>query len=127
MSYVTNILLAYSTADDQRPDLREHPIFERINAYLATVSQCGFVRPMDDAWYGGTKCLTGSLLIGAFHTVSVESLVTFLQTLPWKYPSAVQLMVKGEDQVRYRLITVCAWAKAGCDEPERCLCTCCRR
>jgi len=58
-------------------------------------------------WYAGSKLLTANLFLGAYNHLDLSKLITFLRNeIIWDSPSSVQLIVKEEGDLRFRLIDV---------------------
>ena len=100
MSVVTNAILYYDSAGE---------------AFLAKVNEFfrgrkGFVSVKDpalpDAWYGGDRRLEVDLAIGAFNHLDLEGLVQHLRQIGGPYAVDFQLMVREQDEERFRIINI---------------------
>jgi len=50
--------------------------------------------------------MEGNICLGAYNFLDLEGLVAFLRTLEWEYPEAVQLIVKTQEELRFRMIDI---------------------
>jgi hypothetical protein len=63
-----------------------------------------FVIPTHNDWYGGSKAIADTLLIGAFNYFHLDEFVKYIKALPWTYPEKVQLLVRGEDDDQFHSV-----------------------
>jgi hypothetical protein len=98
MSYYTDtILYVGCVGEEERQQLTD-----RINRFFwddefEEYSQIGFVVPGE----------IRGLWIGSLRNIDVEALVEYLKNMDWgELKSPVQLMVKGEDDDRFKIIDV---------------------
>jgi hypothetical protein len=98
---VSNVILAWGL---------ERDALEAVNRFWPDGT--GLVSVDDDrcpmGWYGGTKMLECHLAIGAFNYLDLEGLRAHLETVPWRYPEDVQLMVKGQWSDRFTVYELAA-------------------
>ena len=103
MSRVTNLIVAFSTLED------EAKVIDRMRDYndgkFIIVSVIDEKLPSD--WYGGTKRLECSLLIGAYNYLDLEGFLLFLRSeINWEAIDLVQLFVKEQDNMKFKLINL---------------------
>lgn len=106
MSRVTNLILHIGLFDGNN----EKGNIVEVNRYFEATGGLGLVS-LDDpflpkSWYGGTKNLEANLYAGAFNGLFLEKFLGHLRGLKWKQPERVQLLVKEQDDERFRLINV---------------------
>jgi hypothetical protein len=105
VSDVTNLVLLMSTTDASL-----HTIADELDR-LAEVDRYfddgfGLVGVQDDVWYGGGKASEASMAIGAMNHLDLDSFVAHLQSMDWAVRHEVQLVVKGQQDFRFRVIDV---------------------
>ena len=120
MSLVTNIILSVGVYDDEQ--------IAEVNAYLSKTYEYGNTRPIplidirDPAvspdGYGGTKSLECRLFIGAYNYFRLDEFLAFLQTIRWSDPTSLQLMVKEQQDRKFRLIDVMNYHPASIEEED---------
>jgi hypothetical protein len=106
MSQVTNIILSMGSQDEDE-DKRK---IQEVNAFFEG-EQKGFVLVNDEdspfhGWYGGSKFFAGDVAIGAFNYLHLKKFIEHIQTLKWEMPDEVQLIVREQDDTRFRIINV---------------------
>lgn len=103
MSRVTNLVLCLQAVDDWVTRI------DQVNRYFDGASK-GLVSVDDPslprAWYGGTKFLEAGLYIGAYNHLDLQAFITHLRSIAWECPECVQLLVKEEEDERFRLVNV---------------------
>ncbi|WP_135433281.1 hypothetical protein [Hymenobacter fodinae] len=57
-------------------------------------------------WYGGSKNLECSILIGAYNHLHLKSLIEFMRAMEWENPEDVQLIVLKQWESKFRIIDV---------------------
>ncbi len=88
MSHVTNILLSWSSVEDEADRLRE------VNAWLEARGHRAFSPTWDDMdATGGDRAVEHPTVLGGFNYLNVRGLWQFLWTLGWVDPDSVQLLV----------------------------------
>ena len=55
-------------------------------------------------WYGGTKVLEAELYFGAYIYFDLPDFVDHLRGIVWDAPHLVQIIVKGPEDVAFRLL-----------------------
>jgi hypothetical protein len=105
MSIVTNAILHLGgKAADGKSLIAE------VNRFFEEDDGTGFVlvdnERLPRGWYGGGKMLEAWLAIGAFHQLDLDALVEHLRTIDWPYPGDVQLIVREQEEDRFRMINV---------------------
>lgn len=102
MSVITNVILIHSGSEDyiEQVGFPDHyPIVDAVNSWLFERRHAPLCRL--DQYAGGGKVFTESVYLGAFNHLDVDGLVELVRSLPWRYPESVQLLVKGEDDIRF--------------------------
>jgi hypothetical protein len=96
VSQVTNVIVCHWENDPAR-------VVTDLNLALTRGDESGlFVVPSYRVrWYGGTKALTVSVLIGAFNHLTLTTLTAALETRVWEAPEHVQLFVKEHEAEKF--------------------------
>ena len=103
MSEVTNLIITFSTLEDEERVIAEMKGFVKGDAGFHIVSVNDVRLPQN--WYGGTKCLECNILIGAYKYLDLQLFLGFLRNnVKWEAPDLVQLIVKEEHDMKFRLI-----------------------
>ena len=106
MSYVTNVILHTSLME--WGGWSSHSLLPRVNAFFEESGGGGLVAVDDPAlptgWYGGNKFLEAQLYLGAFNYLILEEFIAHLRSLPWEAPESVQLIIKEENDDKFRVI-----------------------
>lgn len=103
MSRVTNLIITFSTLEDEERIVAEMRAFVKNDNgfYIASVND----ERLPHGWYGGTKNLECSILIGAYNYLDLQLFLDFLRNnVNWEAPDLVQLVVKEQDDMKFRLI-----------------------
>lgn len=111
MSVVTNTILAYGCGERDGWREKHTPMLDAVNRFFE--GSRGFVLANDvdnGGWYGGTKFLECNLAVGAFNYLDLDGLIAHIRSLEWEDPEAVQLIVKEQEDDRFRIIDVFAAA-----------------
>jgi hypothetical protein len=106
MSNVTNLILTISDPDDENKiDQVNSFVYRGIQTDLVSAD---FNKNMAErtSWYGGTKFLEVGIYIGAFNHFPLTDFVKHLKKIDWQYPESIQLMVKGQDDVKFSIIDI---------------------
>jgi len=61
------------------------------------------------AWYGGTKMLEVTILIGALNHFPLQAFIKHLQSIEWGEMEVVQLFIKDQEDTEFRLIDISKW------------------
>jgi hypothetical protein len=56
------------------------------------------------AWYGGSKYWKGHLHVGAINYLPLDEFITHLKTVLWNDTASVQLIIREEEEIRYKII-----------------------
>ncbi len=103
MSHVTNLVLSIGVDD------RCYGKINQVNQFFREIEK-GLISCDDPSlprkWYGGTKMLETNLYIGAFNHLDIPALLGHLRSIAWESPSEVQLLIKDQNDERFRLINV---------------------
>lgn len=101
MSVVTNLILCHAFGDQEQ--------MAEVNRYFEPDTK-GLVGLHDsvlpDGWYGGSKYLEALLYVGAYNHLDLRAFVKHLQSLRWRAPEQVQLIVKEQDDIAFRVVAV---------------------
>lgn len=105
MSSVINLLLSFSTSEDEDARIVEVNNF-RYRGIETNLISVDFDKNNDTrtAWYGGTKFLEACLYIGAFNHFDLDGFVQHLKQMPWEEPENVQVIVKDQWDEKFRII-----------------------
>jgi hypothetical protein len=103
MSQVTNLIITFSTLEDHCL------IIESMKQYRTNADNFYIVSVEDEdlptRWYGGTRVLECNILLGAYNYLDLETFIAFLRNdVKWKAPDLVQLFVKEQEDMKFRLI-----------------------
>lgn len=102
MSDVTNLMITFGGSED------EAAVIEKLREYKHRGLSFHTVSVDDDklpkGWYGGSKNLECTILIGAYNHLHFKSLVEFMRNMPWERPDNVQLIVKMQWDSKFRII-----------------------
>ena len=100
MSWVTNVILHIGFGDTDK--------LQRVNEFFERDEIRGFVSLSDESlprgWYGGTKYLEAYLSVGAFNHLNLNHLLDYLRSIQWSQPESVQLMIKAQEDYKFRII-----------------------
>lgn len=103
MGRVTNLIMTFSNLEDVEQIIHEMRAFYKTEAgfYITSVKDKSLPQP----WYGGTKYLECNILIGAYNYLDLEAFLMFLRKeVNWEAPDLVQLFVKEQEDMTFRLI-----------------------
>lgn len=103
MGHVTNLIIIFSTLES------EDVVISKMSNYIVNGNNFNILSVDDESmpqdWYGGTKRLECNVLIGAYNYLDLESFLTFLRTeINWEAPDLVQVFVKEQNDMKFRLI-----------------------
>ena len=107
MSEVTNLILSFSSHEDQKSRLSEINLFQNNGREFEIVSadyERDPNKPNEEVWYGGSKYLETPLFIGAINHLDMEGLLEHLKDVYWEEPENVQLIVKEPNTHKFRII-----------------------
>lgn len=115
MSWVTNAILCFGCEDTKFR-------LDEVNKLFEEDGVEGFVRADDPelprGWYGGQKFLECDLAIGAFNYLSIEDLIEVIRLVDWENPEAVQLIIKDQEDYKFRIIDIFPEAQTAYEEEE---------
>lgn len=108
MSVVTNLILAIASSDNEMDIINEVNSFVyrgiNMNLVSADFNKNDGKRTV---WYGGTKYLEAGIYIGAFNNFPLADFVEHLKNIKWECPESVQLIVKEQNEDKFKIINVC--------------------
>jgi len=95
MSQVTDVILVLSVIDDEA----EGPIQKHLKS---TYNGASLTRL--DMSAGGNKGMQAAVWLGAFNYLYMDELEKEFASMPLEFPECAQLMLKGEDWARFKVI-----------------------
>lgn len=103
MSQVTNIIILFSCSED------ESKIVGRLNEFEYKKDSFFYIKSINDKelpkhWYGGSKGLEASVLIGAYNYLNILDLINYMKNIEWEYIEDVQLLYKEQEDEVFKLI-----------------------
>jgi hypothetical protein len=105
MSRVTNLILAFSVGEDEDKCIKAINNYEYRNLKMNLIS-IDFNKDMEKGikWYGGTKFMEARIYMGAFNYLDIDDFRNYLRTMDWADRDLVQLIVKEQDEEKFRII-----------------------
>jgi hypothetical protein len=100
MSVVTNIILTFSSAEEEG-ESEVYPALEPIQNFLERQP----LKPVREC-AGGYKTLEVEVWVCAANYLDAEEFAKTVYGAPWRYPGHVQLMLKEQDDVIFEVTTV---------------------
>jgi hypothetical protein len=105
MSVVTNLILSFSHLEYVEERI------EDVNAFVYDDYQMNLVSidynkdiESQKVWYGGNKFFEGNVFIGAYNHLNTEAFINHLKKIPWEAPDLVQLIIKEQEDEKFRII-----------------------
>jgi len=107
MSEVTNLILTFTTLEDEEARMQDVNSFEYRGLRMNLIS-ADFDKDMEKgySWYGGTKFLEAVLYVGVFNYFPLEQFIEYLKKIKWDEPENVQLFIKEQTDFKFRLISL---------------------
>ncbi len=111
MSVVTNLILSFSTSENEIIRIEEINTFSNNGRGFKLVS-ADYERQFADepygvqTWYGGSKYLETPLFIGAYNHLDINGLINHLKTIHWEEPENVQLILKTQDSDSFEIMKI---------------------
>ncbi|HVI47179.1 MAG TPA: hypothetical protein VM802_20040 [Chitinophaga sp.] len=101
MNNVTNLILSFSSLDDENSIIEKIKLFtgrsERF--YITSLRN----KSMPRHWYNGN--LFNHIQMIAYHSLKMDGFLDFLRhNVEWHDPDLVQLFIKGENDVKFKVI-----------------------
>ena len=78
---------------------------EQVNAFFAERDQPE-LEPIDPVWEGRGKALECSVYVGAYNRLELDDFVEHLRGIDWNAPEFVQLFVKDQGDMAFRVISI---------------------
>jgi hypothetical protein len=78
---------------------------EQVNAFFAKRDQPELAS-IDPVWEGRGKALECSVYVGAYNRLELDDFVEHLRGIAWNAPQFIQLFVKDQEDVEFRLIRI---------------------
>ena len=102
MSNVTDLILTGFCTEDN------HVGIVKVNEYLSGLGLAEGQLHQVDIYGRNSKVMQCRIWIGAFNYLYVDELIDFIKTTKefWDEPTSLQLMIKGEDTDRFRVINI---------------------
>jgi hypothetical protein len=110
MSRVTNVILTFSVIEscvDTPTGLFVYDLMTPVNEWLIA-NGYGAFGPDADQVAGGHKHLEAPLYVAGFNHFVLDAFVAMLRDLPWDEPEAVQLFIKDQEDLCFRVVHPCA-------------------
>lgn len=102
MSIVTNLILSFSIAENEKEIERSLKRFESVHHAFNLVSINDNRLPRK--WYGGGKMFEKPVYIGAFNNFPVLDFILFLKHgIDWEYPEDVELFELTEGDEKFTI------------------------
>lgn len=105
MSVITNLILSFSSLENEAERLRD------VNSFAYNDKGINFVsidynkdREAGTVWYGGNKFLSGNVFIAVYNHFDTADFVRHLYRILWKEPQLIQLFVKEESDEKFNLV-----------------------
>jgi hypothetical protein len=103
MSNVTNLVITFSSLEDEEQVITDMKAFYKTEDGFSISSVKD--KRLPQPWYGGTRRLECNILIGAYNYLDLEAFLVFLrEQVNWEAPDLVQLFVKEQEDMKFRLI-----------------------
>lgn len=115
MSWVTNVILSHSCSDDPGFFPEGQTPVEAVNGWLSRQDRHP-LRAVDRRTFATGKVLECCLHIGAYNYLALADFLDAVAQAPWTVPEEVQVLIKEEDDVLFRMYTLGGdrrWAVAG--------------
>jgi hypothetical protein len=103
MSQVTNIILIFSLAENEKEIEGKLNLFR----YNSSFSMISIDTPdLPRGWYGGNKLFESNIYLGVYNYFNLEEFVSHLNNIEWEERENVQLIYKEENDEVFKLITL---------------------
>jgi hypothetical protein len=97
MSVVTNLILCFSSLENEEERLRDVNSFSYRNDGINFVS-VDYNKEAGQVWYGGNKYLEGRVYLAVYNHFDTPDFITHLRKIAWEARDLVQLFVKEEQK-----------------------------
>ncbi len=78
---------------------------EQVNAFFVERDQPE-LESIDPVWEGRGKALECSIYVGAYNRLELDEFVEHLRGIVWNAPQFIQLFVKDQEDIEFRLIRI---------------------
>ena len=78
---------------------------EQVNAFFAERGQPE-LESIDPVWEGRGKALECNVYVGAYNHLELDTFVEHLRGIVWNAPQFIQLFVKDQEDIEFRLIRI---------------------
>lgn len=102
MSRVTNLILAFSSGEDDTFVVDQLSKFQHNGKPFSIVSIADKKLPI--GWYGGDKYMEAKLYIGAYNYLDLVLLVNHMKSISWQNPEDIQIIVKEQFEFKFKII-----------------------
>lgn len=108
MSIVTNIIFSFSNIEHGGDDTGDFILMQKVNEWLLKNSYSGdsFGKSIN-AYAGGYRALECRVYAAAFNHFSLDEFIEFVKSLDWICPESVQIIVQGQEDIKFRIIEIC--------------------
>ncbi|WP_155832822.1 hypothetical protein [Hymenobacter swuensis] len=98
---MTNLLITFGSENEEAvlKQLGEYK-HRGLSFHIVSVKD----KSLPQGWYGGSKNLECSVLLGAYNHLHLKSLVEFMRGMVWEAPEDVQLIIRKQWESKFRII-----------------------
>ncbi len=105
MSRVTTLIILTGNSEDENYLKKAFHDFRVGNNPFNLVSVDDEILPK--GWYGGTKLISNKIFIGGYNYLELNELIEFMkQKITWHDENRVQLVVREQDDDKFRIIDI---------------------
>lgn len=102
MSFVTSIILIFSSLEDEKLRISE------VNSFLVrgnsiNLKSIEHFNNESFQWYGGSKSLLSNIYVGSYNYLDLEKFLIHISKVKWEEPQYVQLLIRTENEYTYRI------------------------
>jgi hypothetical protein len=98
MSSVSNLILHVADSRDER-------LTELLDDWMAARKH-GVFMPVGDDYYNGPKAFEALVYIATANYLNKDEFLAMFRSLPWRDPSNVQMLIKGQHDGRFSVYSV---------------------
>ena len=105
MSQVTNIIILFSSSEDEERIINDLSKFEYKKDsffYAKSIND----KNLPTSWYGGNKHFEASVLIGAYNYIEINILLNYMKTIKWEYIEDVQILYKEQFEDTFTIVNL---------------------
>jgi hypothetical protein len=104
MSVVTNLILIFPPGEDETERRNDVNSFRYSGKQMNLVSIDFDKKEKGITWCGGTKFMEARIYMGAFNHLDLSAFLNHLRKIRWEDRDCVQLIVKEQDDDKFRII-----------------------